>query len=143
VDPLTSAYLLTARLDPQRVAILRWSQALAAREDARTACSPEHALEIVAHRMISGRLDLNFTEATPQKTDRKRQSPTRAEDPSKNYHPIGELVINRDSVRKLVASDPDALASVLDSLLEALQYDGGLLGKKPSLRTTATRLAIA
>jgi len=127
-----------------RIAILRWNRTLAAREEARAACTPEHALEIVAHWMVSGRLDLRFTQAAPQPELSKSggQTAAQAAHPVGTYKPIGELVINRDSVRKLVASDPEALASVLDSLLEAVLRDRNSPSTKmPALTTAATRHA--
>ena len=142
VDRLATAYLLVAQATPPRIAILRWNQTLAAREEARAACSPEHALEIVAHWMVSGLLDIHFTKPAPRLHQNRPSSELTgsATGLAPHYQPIGELVINRDSVRKLVASDPEALASVLDSLLEALQRDRSLpLNKKPAISTRATR----
>ncbi len=144
LDPLGSAYLLMAQPAANRIAILRWNRTLAAREEARAACTPEHALEIVAHWMVSGRLDLRFTQAAPQPELSKSggQTAAQAAHPVGTYKPIGELVINRDSVRKLVASDPEALASVLDSLLEAVLRDRNSRSTKmPALTTAATRHA--
>jgi len=143
VDPLVSGYLLVARVAPPRIAILRWNKTLAAREQARSACSPEHALEIVAHWMVSGLLDINFTQPAPHEderiVDKRIKELTKSVPPLAPYcQPIGELVINRDSVRRLVASDPEALASVLDSLLEVLLRDRGFPPtKKPTFSTAA------
>ena len=112
-------YLLVAPEAQNRIAILRWDNALATSHCARPACGPEHTLEIVAHWMVSGRFDLKFTDldTVPARTDRN------AAVPQANSKPISELVINRDSIRELVANDPEALASVLDSLLEAMDRD--------------------
>jgi hypothetical protein len=137
-----SAYLLTAQVNPHRIAIPRWNRTLAGREGARTTCSPEHALEMVAHWMVTGRLDLSFTQDTSKIAAHSRQPSLAAESHTEPCNPIGELVINRDSVRRLVASDPEALASVLDSLLEALERDRNLPpGRKPVHSATATRKA--
>jgi hypothetical protein len=142
VDRVVTAYLLVAQTIPPRIAILRWNQTLTAREEARAACSPEHALEIVAHWMVSGLLDIHFTKPArhPQKNGPSSELRESATPVTAYSQPIGELLINRDSVRRLVASDPEALASVLDSLLEALQRDRSLpLNKKPAISTKAAR----
>lgn len=116
-----SGYLLSAPTGQNRIAILRWNSALSEAANVRAACAPEHALEIVAHWMVSGRLDLEFTAVTPPSP--APHASLAAAPASVNYRPISELVINRDSVRELLAHDPEALASVLDSLLEALHRD--------------------
>jgi len=116
-------YLLVAQPDAQRVAILRWNNALAARDHTRGACSPGHALEMVAHWMVSGRLDITFTRTADTIECNFINERKQILLPLDNPKPIGELVINHESVRKLVAKDPEALAMVLDSLLEVLQRD--------------------
>src|ERR1700687_1354517 len=102
VDPLVTAYLLVAHVTPLRIAILRWNPTLATREEARAACSPEHALEIVAHWMVSGLLEINFTPPARRLHENNRSSKlTAGATPlAAHFKPIGELVINRDSVRK-------------------------------------------
>jgi hypothetical protein len=144
VDPI-SGYLLMAQVTPPRIAILHWNKTLARREEARAACSPEHALEIVAHWMVSGRLDLKFTEPALHEDKPIREMMESAAHQIPHGQPIGELVINRDSVRRLVASDPEALVSVLDSLLEVLLRDRSFPPtKKPALGTTANlRVGVA
>jgi len=145
VDPMVSGYLLMAQVTPPRIAILHWNRPLAAREEVRAACSPEHALEIVAHWMVSGLLDINFSQPAPYNHEDKRIVDKRIKELTESAtpqaprcQPIGELVINRDSVRRLVASDPEALASVLDSLLEVLLRDRGFPPtKKPAFSTAA------
>jgi hypothetical protein len=136
---MASAYLLIAQLNPHRIAILRWNRSLAARAEVRAACTPEHALEMVAHWMVSGRLDLTFTGAGLRRehSSPQNRATKSAVNLAETCRPIGELVINQESVRNLVANDPEALASVLDSLLEALQRDKGTLpSKKAVLHTT-------
>jgi len=138
VDPMVSGYLLMAQVTPPRIAILHWNKTLAAREEARAACSPEHALEIVAHWMVSGLLDINFSLSAPHEDKRISELTESATPQTPRCQPIGELVINRDGVRRLVASDPEALASVLDSLLEVLLRDRGFPPtKKPAFSTAA------
>ena len=127
-----SSYLVTAHPRTHRLAILRWDSTLAGTEGVRAACGHEHALEIVAHWLVSGRLDITFTQAEASAPSRKRQPTGAAVRPLAPRKPIGELFINRDSVRTLLASDPDALASVLDSLLEALLRDQDLEPVKKS-----------
>ena len=129
-----SAYLLSAQPTTNRIAILRWSSSLAKIEGVCAACTAEHALEIVAHWMVSGRLDFTFTQTTPDRDLQELSSPPETPTPRSlgREKPIGEIVINRDSVRDLLASDPEALASVLDSLLEALLFDKNVApAKKP------------
>jgi hypothetical protein len=138
-----SGYLLMARRNPSRILILHWNPALASYAEANFACSPEHALELVAHWMVSGRLDLNFTQP-----DQEAEGPT-AENTDAipaasvaGYRPIGEVVIDRHIVRELVAKDPEALTSVLDSLLEAMMRDKVTsAGRKPARSSLTGRRA--
>lgn len=135
----TTGYLLVARSNPSRIMILRWNRTIASREAAQTACSPEHALEIVTHWMVSGRLDFHFAQAALPFCDQQIAEEQTAERlAAAEQKTIGELVIARESVRNLVARDPEALASILDSLLEAMLKDSHPLpAKKPVLRATS------
>jgi hypothetical protein len=137
-------YLLTAQPATNRIAILRWNSALAKIEGVRAACSQEHVLEVVAHWMVSGQLDLTFTQtaldADRQASDNEKSSVAQNPRLGRRSKPVCEIVINRDSVRKLVASDPEALASVLDTLLEALQRDvNSTPAKRPQPENATTR----
>jgi len=117
---------------------------LAGAQGVRAACGPEHALEIVAHWMVSGRLDITFTQVEARASIRKHQPTGTAARPPARPKPIGELYINRDSVRTLLASDPDALASVLDSLLEALLRDQDLEPvKRSAAHATGGHVSVA
>ena len=138
------AYLVTVHPRTNGLAILRWDSALAGAEGVRTACGHEHALEIVAHWMVSGRLDMTFTRAEGPAVSRQRQITGTAARPLALQKPIGELFINRDTVRTLLASDPEALASILDSLLEALLRDQDLeLVKKPVAHAAGGHVGVA
>jgi|SRR5450432_448145 len=140
-DQQAPSYLLVARTTPSRLAILRWDRTLAACDGARTACSPEHALEVVAHWMVSGRLYLGLARAARQLSQEKSASSHLglAEGFGGEHRPTGEVVIDRESVRRLVASDPEALASLLDSLLEALLRDRNPTRKRPEGSTASAR----
>ncbi len=152
-----SAYLLLTRSEPlevgtleagnvqsmeHRLAILRWHRALAEQDETQGACSPAHALEMVAHWMVSGRLDfICDLQATPAEPAWSHVS-SAGTPLTGSYRPIGEVVIHRESVRELIAHDPEALASVLDSLLEALLRDRNPdVERKPVVRTTRMRHA--
>jgi hypothetical protein len=78
----------------------------------------------------------------PHENKQVQELTERATTQAPNCQPIGEVVINRESVRKLVAGDPEALASVLDSLLEALLRDRNFgPARKPALSTAVIRRA--
>ena len=151
LDHETPGYLVTAHARSNRLAILRGDSRLANLDNVRAACGHDHALEIVAHWMVSGRLDITFTNASPggegANMERCEQKGGTADGARRLAHPkpIGELFINRESVRSLLASDPDALASVLDTLLDALlrnQSQPPL--KKPAVAIgAATRTIVA
>ncbi len=130
LGPRTPAYLLVSPPRSHGITILRWNRILAANESARGACSSEHAIEVVAHWMFSGRLDLTFTRQDTQTGSPQASTQFSAQSPVSRHKPIGEIVIDQESVRNMVASDPDALASVLDSLRDLLRRDRP--GKQPT-----------
>jgi hypothetical protein len=119
------AYLLTTNSTTNRLTIFRWHKNLSRIERARAACEPEHALELVAHWMASGTLELDFAQATSCRAPRNADDALAIEPAHFRAQPkpISELTVNRDSLQRVLEENPQALASILDSLLEALQRD--------------------
>lgn len=122
------AYLLTTNPATNRLTILRWNRNLSRIERARAACEPEHVLELVAHWMASGTLDLNFAQVIPFRVPQDPDSSpsVRSTHPCPQPKSIGELTVNRESLQRVLENNPQALGSILDSLLEALQRDKNL-----------------
>ncbi len=125
VEDDTFAYLLTTNPATDRLTILRWNRNLSRIERSRAACQPEHALELVAHWMASGTLELNFSQVVPSRVPRDPESTLTVQStcPCAHPKPIGELTVNRESLQGVLENNPQALGSILDSLLEALQRD--------------------
>ena len=124
-DIADRVYLVAAQSGKNRITVLPWNDALAGMRGVRVACGAEHTLEIVAHWLTSGSIDLTFTSFTEPGREKDRQesethAPPALETTTGPHKPIGEIVINRDCVHDILADDPQALASVLDSLLEAM-----------------------
>ena len=119
------AYLLTTNPASNRLTILRWNRNLSRIERARAACEPEHVLEIVTHWMASGTLGLNFAQVAPFQIPRGPESAPTVQSmrPCTQPKPISELAVNRKSLQRVLENNPQALGSILESLLEALQRD--------------------
>jgi hypothetical protein len=137
------SYLLTTNPATNRLTILRWNRNLSRSERARAACEPEHVLEMVAHWMGSGTLNLTYAQGVTCRIRRNPDSALAVHPASACAQPvpISELTVNRESLRRVLEINPQALASTLDSLLEALQRDKSSgLAALPALNKTELRI---
>jgi hypothetical protein len=110
-----------------KLQVLQWQDDLAKRRGIYAVCSGEHVEELVVHWMTTGSLDYPFA-TVGQKVERRRQRsgwilPTVEEPDTRGSRLIGELAVGRESVRRALREDPDALQVILDELLNALERE--------------------
>jgi hypothetical protein len=110
-----------------KLKVLQWQDELARRRGIYAACSAEHVEELVVHWMTTGSLDYPFATVGP-KPERRRQRlgsflPTIEEPDTKGARQIGELAVDRESVRRALKDDPESLQVILDELLNALERE--------------------
>src|SRR5258708_11315711 len=104
-----------------------WQDELARRLGIYAACSAEHVEELVVHWMTTGSLDYPFA-TVGVKPERRRPRlgsflPTIEEPDTRGARQIGELAVDRESVRRALKDDPESLQVILDELLNALERE--------------------
>jgi hypothetical protein len=110
-----------------KLKVLEWQDELVRRRGIYAACSGGHVEELVVHWMTTGSLDYPFA-TVGHKIERRRQRlgwilPTIEEPDTRGARLIGELAVDRESVRRALREDPDSLQVILDELLHALQRE--------------------
>jgi hypothetical protein len=110
-----------------KLKVLQWQDELARRPGIYAACSAGHVEELVVHWMTTGSLDYPFATVGFKQTTRRDRIgsllPT-IEDPDiRGARQIGELAVDRDSVRRALREDPESLQVILDELCHALQRE--------------------
>jgi len=110
-----------------KLKVLQWDDELARRRGIYAGCSAGHVEELVVHWMTTGSLDYPFA-TVGHKPERQRQRlgwilPRSEEPDTRNARLIGELAVDRESVRRALREDPDSLQVILDELLSALQRE--------------------
>ena len=110
-----------------KLQVLEWQDQLAGRPGIYAACGADHVGELVVHWMTTGSLDYPFA-TVGRKPERRRQRlgaipPTIEEPDTRGARQIGELAVDRESVRRALKEDPEALRVILDELLHALERE--------------------
>jgi hypothetical protein len=110
-----------------KLKVLEWQDELARRRGIYAACCGGHVEELVVHWMTTGSLDYPFA-TVGLKPERRRQRlgwilPTVEEPDTRGARQIGELAVDRESVRRALREDPDSLQVILDELLNALKRE--------------------
>ena len=102
--------------------ILQWHDQLAVQSGVQCVCSASHVQELVIHWMITGDLEYPFaqiTGATPaDRRTRKENEPPEVD--TSVFQQIGELSVHRESIRRVLAENPQSLSAILEALLAAL-----------------------
>jgi hypothetical protein len=110
-----------------KLRVLEWGDELAKRQRIYAACSAGHVEELVVHWMTTGSLDYPFATVgqKPAKPKRGRASflPVIEEANISGARQIGELSVDRESVRRALRDDPNSLRVILDELFHALQRE--------------------
>jgi hypothetical protein len=111
-----------------KLQVLEWQDDLAGRQGIFAACCGGHVEELVVHWMTTGSLDYPFATVGYKKVDIRRQRfgwalPTVEEPNTKGARLIGELAVDRESVRRALKEDPESLQVILDELMNALKRE--------------------
>ena len=110
-----------------KLKVLEWQDELASRRGIYAACSASHVEELVVHWMTTGSLDYPFATVglKPEKPRQRLGSflPTIEEPDTRSARQIGELSVDRESVRRALREDPESLQVILDELLNALERE--------------------
>jgi hypothetical protein len=110
-----------------KLKVLHWQDELAKRRGIYAACGAAHVEELVVHWMTTGSLDYPFARVG-RKPERHRQHRNRIlpaiEKPDiRGARLIGELAVDRESVRRALREDSDSLRVILDELVHALERE--------------------
>ncbi|HUJ95432.1 MAG TPA: hypothetical protein VLW84_09230 [Terriglobales bacterium] len=106
-----------------KLTVLQWNEQLAGCEGFSPACSPDHVEELVVHWMTTGSLDYPFAR-TSLGAKAHRGSPSSVAPDLRGMSPprqLGELLIHRESVERVLNERPESLRGVLEALACALQ----------------------
>lgn len=111
-----------------KLKVLEWQDELSTRQGIHAACCGGHVEELVVHWMTTGSLDYPFATVGHKKVDRRKQRlgwilPVVEEPNIKGARLIGELAVDRESVRRAFREDPESLRVILDELLNALRRE--------------------
>jgi hypothetical protein len=110
-----------------KLKVLEWQDELSRRRGIYAACCGGHVEELVVHWMTTGSLDYPFA-TVGQKLETRKQRlrwilPTVEEPDTRGARLIGELAVDRESVRRALREDPNSLRVILDELLHALKRE--------------------
>ena len=132
-----------------RLKILHWDSPLAPLKGVKVVCSAAHARELVVHWMTTGSLAYPFAQLTRvAQKDRRNSRSTNvdrflAEGQEVNTgsaRPLGELAIHRESLRRVLADNPQALSGILETLLKAVEAGIGTM--EPALKRREHQLSL-
>jgi len=108
-----------------RLKILRFQDSLATSPGIYNVCCGAHVRELVVHWMTTGRLDFLFARvpfSPRQLLTRPRPQPDRdSEAPTPASAVLGELAVHRESLTRLLRTNPYALSAVLEALIQAIE----------------------
>ena len=123
IDP-RKWFLITENSWEDKLRILEWNDLLASQAGLHPACSPAHVQELVVHWMATGsvahpfaRTDLCSASGSRWSNIGKTPLLTR----TNHTRTIGELVVHRESMHRVLSENPASLKSILDALQVALQ----------------------
>jgi hypothetical protein len=108
-----------------RLKILAWNDTLATESGVYAACGAEHVRQLVIHWMAVGTLDYPFARVQHGSKRSTRKSaatsePCGTEPDTKGIKVFGELAVHRESLERVLAENPQCLASILMALISAL-----------------------
>ncbi len=123
-------FLLAESRWHDRLKVLRWNDRLATQQGVHCACSAMHVQELVVHWMTAGSLDYPFAHVLPTRSRtavRRVPLPCPEEDnrevDTSAGRLIGELAVDRGSILRVLRENPQALSTILEALLGALQRE--------------------
>lgn len=118
-------FLVIGNYWEDRLRILPWTERLATAEGVHAICSPWHVQQLVAHWMATGSLDYPFAHRLSRTSSATRSHGSFNVNSTviTGRQPLGELAVDRESLRRLLMERPESLVPVLDALVTAL-YSG-------------------
>jgi len=141
-EPDASAWFLVRENHLEdKVQILHWNDRLADRAGVHAACSAAHVQEIVVHWMTTGSLGYPFALVARPKSDtaqRAHRLRTGANTGFREVRPIGELAVDRESMKRVLYESPHSLRTILDALLSALQRPAPPIAQEPERQLAGT-----
>ena len=109
-----------------KLTVLQWNEELADWEGVHRACSPEHVAELVVHWMTTGSLDYPFARAALGAATLRRMRtnwPQKSDLHATHAEQVGELLVHRESIERVLNESPESLKPVLDALVSALHKE--------------------
>jgi hypothetical protein len=113
-----------------RLKIFEFHESIAHQPGSYHVCCASHVRELVVHWMTLGRLDLPFArvpEPTSEASSTRRPHSQRDAGPAQQSKPVtprlsclGEIAVHRESLTRILRENPQALASVLETLVCAI-----------------------
>ena len=119
-------FMLTENEWLDRLKVLAWNDTLAIQEDVHCLCCVAHVQESLAHWMATDSLEYPFARLpfAKKRSRRRRAAPlsgqSRAFD-SPAGEVIGELAVDRESLRWVLRENPHSLIAIMEPLLSALR----------------------
>lgn len=104
-----------------KVQILHWNDRLAGAAGVHPACSAAHVQEMVVHWMTTGSLSYPFALVKGGDAWRGKERIRGGQIEFRETRPIGELSVDRESMKRVLTESPHSLRTILDALLSALQ----------------------
>ena len=126
LEPRLSAdgwFLITENRWTDRLKIFGWNDALASEPGVHAVCGAEHVHHLVIHWMAMGTLDYPFASAHREAKGSVRKNcaaPATLEPDTRGLKAYGELAVHRESLDRVLAENPQSLASILLALISAL-----------------------
>ena len=125
-------FLMSESRWQDRLKILQWHDQLALQDGLQCACSAAHVQELVIHWMVTGDLEYPFARTRrtpPRKGKHSKTAVIDLEVDTSAAQQLGELSVHRESIRRVLAENPQSLTAILEALLAALDR------KIPPVRT--------
>jgi hypothetical protein len=118
-------FLIAENRWEDKLRIFQWDERLARQAGIHCACSASHVQELVVHWMTTGSLDYPFARVPSKASARRRRA---ASWPAADFYgcgarQIGELAVDRESMKRVLSESPQSLRVILDALLAALQHE--------------------
>ena len=123
-DPGKTWFLVASNRWQDRLGVMHWNEALANSGGLYHACSARHVEELVVHWMVTGSLEYPFAHAALSPDNSAAHAGEPEQPDIAAGHIIGELIVHRQSLPRVLSDNPYALAPLLEALVKALQEDG-------------------
>lgn len=125
-SPGDTWFLVAENSWEDKLTVLQWDDLLAGCEGIQPACCADHVEELVVHWMTTGRLDYPFARvALGGRTRRHGRTswPAQGDPKSVKAGRIGELLVHRESIERVLNESPESLKGILDALVGALRQE--------------------